>query len=174
MRFTDMPMDLLGLLSLTLIFSMGCMIEATPNFLLINMDDVSEGNVKVIVPLMYHIFTTDGLGRFRRAWWAQPRNPQYWPHGIPRTDSDKFLHRSTTLFTMYNITLTLTFYLFIINLLIMTARAAMLTGRLPIRNGFYTDNARGRNGEQRLLLFEHRFDFKNKISKKYFGTMDVL
>ncbi len=30
------------------------------------------------------------------------------------------------------------------------ARAAMLTGRLPIRNGFYTDNDRGRNGEESL------------------------
>lgn len=27
------------------------------------------------------------------------------------------------------------------------ARAAMLTGRLPLRNGFYSDNMPGRNGE---------------------------
>ena len=27
------------------------------------------------------------------------------------------------------------------------ARAALLTGRLPIRNGFYTTNAHARNGE---------------------------
>lgn len=28
-----------------------------------------------------------------------------------------------------------------------TARAALLTGRLPIRNGFYTTNAHARNGK---------------------------
>ncbi len=35
--------------------------------------------------------------------------------------------------------------------LILTARASMLTGRLPIRNGFYTDNARGRNGKRIVI-----------------------
>lgn len=29
---------------------------------------------------------------------------------------------------------------------LIAARAALLTGRLPIRNGFYTDNAHARNG----------------------------
>ena len=29
---------------------------------------------------------------------------------------------------------------------ILTARAALLTGRLPIRNGFYTTNGHARNG----------------------------
>lgn len=32
-------------------------------------------------------------------------------------------------------------------LLLITARAALLTGRLPIRNGFYTTNAHARNGQ---------------------------
>jgi hypothetical protein len=41
------------------------------------------------------------------------------------------------------------FYLCVLNILFpRPARAAMLTGRLPIRNGFYTDNERGRNGNK--------------------------
>lgn len=33
-----------------------------------------------------------------------------------------------------------------------TARAALLTGRLPIRNGFYTTNDHARNGKYYILL----------------------
>ena len=33
------------------------------------------------------------------------------------------------------------------------ARAALLTGRLPIRNGFYTTNAHARNGRNILMQF---------------------
>lgn len=32
------------------------------------------------------------------------------------------------------------------SVILMTARAALLTGRLPVRNGFYTTNAHARNG----------------------------
>ena len=32
------------------------------------------------------------------------------------------------------------------------ARASLLTGRLPIRNGFYTTNAHARNGRRALVL----------------------
>ena len=32
------------------------------------------------------------------------------------------------------------------------ARAAMLTGRLPIRNGFYTSTYHGHNGKELLQL----------------------
>lgn len=37
---------------------------------------------------------------------------------------------------------------------VLTARAALLTGRLPIRNGFYTTNAHARNG-QYTFVFMH-------------------
>lgn len=35
---------------------------------------------------------------------------------------------------------------FLIFFFVLIARAALLTGRLPIRNGFYTTNAHARNG----------------------------
>lgn len=34
-----------------------------------------------------------------------------------------------------------------------TARAALLTGRLPVRNGFYTTNAHARNGNLPVLFY---------------------
>jgi len=43
---------------------------------------------------------------------------------------------------------------------LLTARAALLTGRLPIRNGFYTTNAHARNGRYASCLDS----FKNKLS----------
>jgi hypothetical protein len=46
------------------------------------------------------------------------------------------------------------------------ARAAMLTGRLPIRNGFYTDNDRGRNGEILRKIVD--FEFGWHVLKNYF------
>lgn len=33
------------------------------------------------------------------------------------------------------------------------ARAALLTGRLPVRNGFYTDNEHARNGKKKECFF---------------------
>ena len=33
------------------------------------------------------------------------------------------------------------------SIILTTARAALLTGRLPVRNGFYTTNGHARNGK---------------------------
>jgi N-acetylgalactosamine-6-sulfatase len=37
----------------------------------------------------------------------------------------------------------------IVHVVVSSARASLLSGRLPIRNGFYSDNFRGRNGKFR-------------------------
>lgn len=42
---------------------------------------------------------------------------------------------------------------FCLSVILTTARAALLTGRLPVRNGFYTTNAHARNGTLSLYLY---------------------
>lgn len=46
-------------------------------------------------------------------------------------------------------------------LFLFSARAALMSGRLPIRNGFYTTNAHARNGN----LIEELTKFLNKSMK---------
>ena len=55
------------------------------------------------------------------------------------------------------------FYFFVI----LTARAALLTGRLPIRNGFYTTNDHARNG-QFTFMFMHCVVFEVPVSNAWF------
>lgn len=103
------------------------------------------------LPLLL-LLDVDGLRGPRGLRRPQPRDAQPRPDGLRGHGLHQLLHGRADLLALQvfyckNFRITLhnfcTFY---------SARAAMLTGRLPVRNGFYSNNMRGRNGKYNVFL----------------------
>jgi len=119
-------------LNAILITSVGCV---KPNFIIMLMDDMGWGDLGILGEPSMETKNIDQMAR----------------DGILFTDfySANPLCSPCEIIQFYNNSFLRNLYKSIINNLStndVVARAALLTGRLPIRNGFYTSSYHGHNG----------------------------